>query len=42
MARATSASGLVKPNAIRVRTRIFVFVDSIRPFDLIVNCTPLR
>jgi hypothetical protein len=31
---------LVKPNAIGVRTRIFVFVDSISPFDLTVDCTP--
>ena len=33
MASATSASGLVKPNAIRVRTRVFVF----RRFDQAVG-----
>ena len=33
MARAIRASGLLKPNPIRVMSRILVLTDSIRPLD---------
>jgi hypothetical protein len=41
-ASAMRASGDLNPKAILVIRRILVLVDSIRPFDLTVNCTPLR
>jgi len=36
------ASGDLNPNAILVISRILVLVDSIRAFDLTVDCTPTR
>jgi len=40
MARAISALGVRKPNAMRVMSRILVLTDSMRPFGLTVDCTP--
>jgi len=50
MARAMRASGLVKPKATRVRTRILVLVDSMNPFDrpwsrvalMVLRCLTIR
>jgi len=42
MAIAMRAWGERNPNAIRVISRILVFIDSIKAFDRTVNCTAWR